>query len=89
MTVDSPSPSVDVRSAASQVAGLVKDALGKGAEAVVGGGVDHEMGPFFFPPSVLVGCTPDMRVSREEIFGPVVSVVKFAHDNEALALSNE
>lgn len=66
----------------------MKDALEKGAEPVVGGGLEHEMGPNFFPPTLLVGCTPDMRVSREEIFGPVVGLVKFGDAEEALAMAN-
>lgn len=66
----------------------MRDALEKGAEAVVGGELQHDMGLNFFPPALLAGCTIDMRVSNEEIFGPVVAVRKFAHDEEALAISN-
>lgn len=70
------------------MAGLVKDALEKGAEPVVGGGLEHEMGGCFFPPTLLVGCALDMRISQEEIFGPVVGVMKFSDEDEALAMSN-
>lgn len=70
------------------MAGLVKDALDKGAEPVVGGELEHEMGRSFFQPALLAGCTLDMRVSHEEIFGPVVGVMKFTDEAEALAMSN-
>lgn len=71
-----------------QVAGMVQDALEKGAEPVVGGELVHHLGPNFFPPTLLEGCTLDMRVSHEEIFGPVVGVMKFAEADEALEMSN-
>lgn len=67
---------------------MVKDALEKGAEAVVGGDLEHEMGPNFFPPTLLKDCTLDMRLSHEEIFGPVVAVRKFSTADEALKESN-
>lgn len=67
---------------------MMKDALEKGAEPVVGGGLEHKMGPNFFPPTLLVGCTLDMRVSQEEIFGPLAGVMKFVDADEALAISN-
>lgn len=67
----------------------MRDALDKGAEPVVGADLlDHEMGPNFFQPSLLAGCTLDMRVSTQEIFGPVVGVMKFQDEDEALAMSN-
>lgn len=70
------------------MAGLVQDAIEKGVEPVVGGGLEHEMGQNFFPPTLLAGCTLGMRVSQEEIFGPVVGVMKFHDADEALAMAN-
>ncbi|CAM9416916.1 unnamed protein product [Ectocarpus sp. 4 AP-2014] len=75
--------------ARDKVAGLVKDAIDKGAEVVCGGQLElHEMGNNFFAPTLLGGCTLDMRISQEEIFGPVVAVMKFKDADEALAISN-
>jgi succinate-semialdehyde dehydrogenase/glutarate-semialdehyde dehydrogenase len=51
----------------------VEDALERGAKAVVGGEVPAGEGAFY-PPTVLVGCTEDMLVLREETFGPVAPV---------------
>lgn len=67
---------------------MVDDAIEKGAEAICGGNVEHEMGANFFAPTLLSGCTLDMRISHEEIFGPVVAVMKFKEADEALAISN-
>ncbi|MCG8506340.1 MAG: NAD-dependent succinate-semialdehyde dehydrogenase [Sphingomonadales bacterium] len=66
----------------------VDDAVAKGAELVVGG---HALsGPgHFFAPTVLKGVTPDMLVSREETFGPVLPVSPFADPDQAVALAND
>lgn len=73
----------------------VQDALAKGAAAACGGrrpdwgsGSPLE-GGFFFEPTVLTGATPDMRVFREEVFGPVTPVFKFGSDDEAVELAND
>jgi aldehyde dehydrogenase (NAD+) len=44
---------------------------------------------FFFQPTVLTGVTPQMRVFQEEIFGPVVCVLPFDDDDEAVRLAND
>jgi acyl-CoA reductase-like NAD-dependent aldehyde dehydrogenase len=43
----------------------------------------------FYPPTVLADVTPDMRIWREEVFGPVLSVVAFDTDDHAVALAND
>jgi acyl-CoA reductase-like NAD-dependent aldehyde dehydrogenase len=67
---------------------LVADALAKGAELVTGG---HRVpGPGqFFEPTVLTRCDHTMAVMREEIFGPVVPIMKVASDDEAVRLAND
>eukprot|EP00752_Nemacystus_decipiens_P016504 g14753.t1 len=74
--------------ARDKVAHLVKNAIDKGAEVVCGGGFKHDMGENFFAPTLLSRCTLDMRISHEEIFGPVVAVMKFKEADDALTLSN-
>jgi acyl-CoA reductase-like NAD-dependent aldehyde dehydrogenase len=60
-----------------------------GAEIVVGGErPDLERG-FFVAPTLAAGCTNDMAIAREEIFGPVVVVIPFDHQDEAVALAND
>ncbi|MEU5209597.1 aldehyde dehydrogenase family protein [Streptomyces sp. NPDC020742] len=62
----------------------------EGARIVAGGErpADLERG-FYVAPTLLVDCTPDMRVVREEIFGPVVAVVPFDDEDEGVALAND
>ncbi|MGP8301174.1 aldehyde dehydrogenase family protein [Streptomyces inhibens] len=62
----------------------------EGARVVAGGErpVDLERG-FYVAPTLLADCTNDMRVVREEIFGPVVVVVPFDEEDEGVALAND
>ncbi len=63
----------------------VQDAIAKGAKALVGG---KRVGPFF-EPTVLVDVTHDMRIMREETFGPVLPIMRARDDEHALALAND
>ncbi|HYB93915.1 MAG TPA: aldehyde dehydrogenase family protein [Vicinamibacterales bacterium] len=64
----------------------------EGATVAVGGnrltGGAHAKG-FFHEPTIFTGVTPSMRIAREEIFGPVVSVMKVASVDEAVAVAND
>src|SRR6185503_18623172 len=63
-------------------------ARGEGVEIPVGGGA-AEQGGNFVQPTVLAGAHNRMRVAQEEIFGPVLTVIPFADEKEALALAND
>ena len=80
-------PLID-RTAADSVRGMVEDALQRGAELVTGG-QRAANGECYVQPTVLAGVRPDMRVFREEIFGPVAPLVKFETEEEAVALAND
>jgi aldehyde dehydrogenase (NAD+) len=54
---------------------------------VTGGGRRGEVG-YFVSPTVFRGVEPDMRISQEEIFGPVAAVIKFRDDEDALRIAN-
>jgi len=71
------------------VARLVQDAVHDGAELLTGGGYGPYPRGFYFEPTVLSHCTQDMRVVREETFGPVLPVIAFDDLDEALALAND
>jgi aldehyde dehydrogenase (NAD+)/betaine-aldehyde dehydrogenase len=59
-----------------------------GAEVVTGG--EHGDGPgAFYPPTVLAGVDNSMTVAQEEIFGPVVSVIPFEDEKEAVQIAND
>lgn len=73
---------------AAKVKEHVDDAVARGAKAAAGGKARPDLGgEFYFEPTVLTGVTPNMRVAREETFGPVVPVIPFKDVNEALAIA--
>ena len=59
-----------------------------GAEITVGGGLVDGPG-MFFQPTLLTGATQSMRIAREEIFGPVLTVIAFADEADAIAKAND
>ena len=65
----------------------VADAVGKGAKVILGG-KRHSLGGLFFEPTLLTEVTPNMKVSREETFGPVAPLYRFKTDQEAIDLAN-
>jgi succinate-semialdehyde dehydrogenase/glutarate-semialdehyde dehydrogenase len=66
---------------------LVADAVGKGAHVLCGG--QRIDGPgYFYPPTVVTDITPDMRMYREELFGPVAQLYRVEDADEAVALAN-
>jgi succinate-semialdehyde dehydrogenase / glutarate-semialdehyde dehydrogenase len=79
-------PLVDRRQR-DHVHGQVAEALDAGAHALTGGEVPDGPGAFY-PPTVLIGCTPSMRVMREETFGPVAAVRVVRSFDEALEAAN-
>jgi acyl-CoA reductase-like NAD-dependent aldehyde dehydrogenase len=73
-----------------RVEGYIKTGIGEGAEVVAGGGrPGHLDTGFYVEPTLLAGCRADMRVSREEIFGPVIVAEVFDEEDEAIDLANQ
>jgi succinate-semialdehyde dehydrogenase/glutarate-semialdehyde dehydrogenase len=70
-----------------KVSELVEDAIGRGAQAVVGGHVRDGAG-YFFDPTVLTDVPDDAEVLHEEIFGPVAPVKGFSDEDEAIDAAN-
>lgn len=71
-----------------KVASYFELARAEGATVVAGGEVHGDSG-YFVKPTVLTGVAPYSRINREEIFGPVVSVIPFDTEEEVLAMSND
>jgi succinate-semialdehyde dehydrogenase/glutarate-semialdehyde dehydrogenase len=65
---------------------LVQDAVAAGAQMHCGGPLEP---PRFYAPTVLTGVTHEMRIMREEIFGPVIPIVTVSSEEEAIALAND
>jgi succinate-semialdehyde dehydrogenase/glutarate-semialdehyde dehydrogenase len=67
---------------------LVDDAVSKGAKVLCGG--RRLDGPgYYYPPTVISGITPEMRMHREEVFGPVASLYRVGDIDEAIAVAND
>jgi gamma-glutamyl-gamma-aminobutyraldehyde dehydrogenase len=72
------------------VMGYIEAGLSEGARAVTGGRrVLENTGGFFVEPTVFDGVHNEMRIAREEIFGPVLSVIRFTDEAQAVAMAND
>jgi len=71
-----------------RVEGYALSGVQEGACAVAGGRRVDDVAGYYMAPTVLADVTPDMRVNREEIFGPVLSVLRFETAEQAIAIAN-
>jgi acyl-CoA reductase-like NAD-dependent aldehyde dehydrogenase len=67
----------------------VNDAKARGARVVAGGKRLPELGPNFYAPTVLADGTKDMAIMRDETFGPVLPIMAFGADDEAVRMAND
>lgn len=80
-------PLID-EAAVEKVKEHIADAVGKGAQVLVGG-APHSLGGTFFQPTVLTEVTTEMKVTREETFGPVAPLFRFETEEEGIAMAND
>ena len=80
-------PLIDM-AAVEKVEEHIADAVAKGAK-VAAGGSRHSLGGTFFEPTVLTDVTTDMKVTREETFGPLAPVFRFKTEEEAIRMAND
>jgi gamma-glutamyl-gamma-aminobutyraldehyde dehydrogenase len=72
------------------VLGYIESGSSEGAKVVAGGRQARaETGGFFVEPTVFDGVANTMKIAREEIFGPVLSVIRFKTEDEAVAMAND
>ena len=71
-----------------KVHGYVEQGRGQGAEVVTGGAIAEGTGAFY-PPTVLAGVESPMSVAQEEIFGPVVTLIPFEDEKDAIRIAND
>ena len=71
-----------------KVLGFLEEAVADGATVACGGGPDEERGGFFVRPTVLCDLAPGARVATEEVFGPVLSVLPFSDEDDAVRQAN-
>jgi acyl-CoA reductase-like NAD-dependent aldehyde dehydrogenase len=72
----------------TRVEGIVNEGVAGGAEVITGGKPMDRRG-YFYEATIITNTTPDMRLIREEIFGPVGSVIPFDDEEEAVAAAND
>ncbi len=73
-----------------KVLGCIDQARADGGQVRTGGRRTREdSGGWFVEPTIIDGVTPDMAISREEVFGPVLAVTRFDHADEGLAMAND
>ena len=71
------------------VESYIKIGQEEGAEIAVGGGRPRDLDRgWFVEPTIFTGVEPDMRIAQEEIFGPVLSVIAYEDEDEAIAVAN-
>ena len=73
--------------AVEKVERLLEDATAHGAR-IVHGGARHPLGGTYFTPTVVTDVTPEMEIAREEIFGPVATLIRFETEADAIRLAN-
>lgn len=70
------------------ISGIVDDAKQKGAEILLGGSQIDRKG-FFYQPTILTNVKPNMRIAKEETFGPVAPITIVENESEAIRLAND
>jgi succinate-semialdehyde dehydrogenase/glutarate-semialdehyde dehydrogenase len=77
------------REHAGKVVSRIQQAIDQGAQVLVGGRPRNDLGPAFVEPTVLIGVDNNMPISREETFGPVVTLFPVRNADEAIAKAND
>lgn len=80
-------PLIDEK-AVEKVEEHLKDAVDGGA-TVLAGGQRNALGGSFFNPTVVAGVKPDMKLAREETFGPLAGVIRFTDEADAIRMAND
>jgi aldehyde dehydrogenase (NAD+) len=86
--VDTEMGPVANRAQFDKINGMIRAAVAEGATLACGG-ADASPGGLFIPPTILTGVTPDMGIAREEVFGPVLCVIPFDDEEEAIRIAND
>ena len=74
----------------AKIDGMVKQAVADGARVVLGGGIATQFDKgYWFQPTLLADVTNDMAIARDEIFGPVLVVIPYDDDDDAVAIAND
>jgi len=67
---------------------LVNNAIAEGATLITGGGC-HSLGPNFYSPTLLIDASVNMNIAKQEIFGPIATVIPFDTEEEVIKMAND
>ena len=75
----------------NKIQGLIETAIDEGTELVCGGPgkPDGLNAGYYVKPTIFANVTNDMTIAREEVFGPVLSILKYENEEEAIAIAND
>ncbi|KAJ8953786.1 hypothetical protein NQ314_007216 [Rhamnusium bicolor] len=71
-----------------KVSSMVQDAISKGAKILAGAKSAPQFGKLFYEPTVLADIKDNMQVYSEEVFGPVINIIRFKTEDESLKIAN-
>lgn len=78
------------KSQIDKISEMVEFAKKEGAEVLIGGKRPEQFNRgYFYEPTLLINCSQDMEIVQEEVFGPILPIMKFSTLDEAIALSND
>ncbi len=90
MSMDSDLGPIANKSGFDTISNIVKDAKVKGATVLLGGEpVDKDAEGFFYKPTILTGVTSDMKIAKEETFGPIAPITIVENESEAIKIAND
>ncbi|MFQ5426933.1 MAG: aldehyde dehydrogenase [Gaiellales bacterium] len=72
-----------------KVLSMIHEGVAEGARVASGGGQAADVGELFVQPTILTDVSNDMRIARDEVFGPVLSVLTFSTEDEAVEIAND
>jgi succinyl-CoA reductase len=88
MSIDTDIGPLSSKDGLETISGIVEDAKAKGAEVLLGG-EEMDGDGYFYKPTILTNITPDMRIAKEETFGPVAPITIVENESEAIKMAND
>lgn len=73
----------------NKVKAFIDDAVSKNAHVVLGGKPRQDIGELFYEPTIITELSKETKLYHEEVFGPIISVIKFKTEEEALKIAND
>lgn len=88
MSIDTDIGPLSSKDGLETISGIVEDAKSKGAEVLLGG-EEMDGNGYFYKPTILTNITSDMRIAKEETFGPVAPITIVENESEAIKMAND